>query len=547
MKATHILAMMLLISAALAHAQDSPIGFYIGDPTPSSAKPMYDAFVKAVKHQPASTSLFIDYREPIWSPGTYDPKWRNNAHWAADNLARLVSSEFLDRLDEQGHSTFIPVIAVGLTDDPTVFGLHLPADHPEHGRYNEAAAIAMMKDVAEGKYDIDDPSAARYRVWPAILDAFKNKGFNQLYLRIGWEQNGNWYGWRVCSEATKNAYITAWRHVADLAHRYAAEHGMNIRTVWSPIASLANYGVPEEESYPGDAYVDVIAPTAYSPIWNPTRSKDRSNYYDWSTQQDVSLAAWLSNPANRRQLWDFPSADYWNPRRGWGVPAAIAFARSHSKPFGLSETGTGNLGVTTRGGGPADEGDYPMYLAQRLSPALAQGLQLELIDIWAEGSGDDGNNFLSGSRPLEAMAWKDFVAIIHAAQQQKNVAATRPAYASSTASSANSAAKIADGNFATFWKSATSPEKQWIYVDLGRRYTVSRLKLTWGEGHASSYQIQTLISGTTWTNIYSTVNGDGGIDEVGGLTGLGRYVRIFATRRGAGASGYELREVEVYP
>jgi hypothetical protein len=539
--------MTLLIATSLARAQDSPIGFYIGEPTPSSAKSTYDAFVKAVRHQPASTSLFIDYREPIWSAGTYDPKWRNNANWAAGELARLVSSEFLDRVDEQGHSTFIPVVAVGLTDDPTVFGLNLPADHPEYGKYNEAAAIAMMNDVAAGKYDIDDPSTARYRVWPAILEAFKNKGFKQLYLRIGWEQNGNWYGWRVRSEATKIAYIAAWRHVADLAHRYAAEHGMSIRTVWSPSASFSNYGVPEEESYPGDAHVDVIAPTAYSPIWNPTRSQDRSSYYDWSTQQDVSLATWLSSIANRRKIWDYPSADYWNPTRGWGIPAAIAFAQSRSKPFGLSETGTGNAGVTTRGGGPVDDGDYPLYLAQRLSPALAQGLQLELIEIWAEGSGSDGKNFLSGSRPLEAAAWKEFVAITHAAQRLRNVAATRPAYASSVASSTNSAAKIADGNLSTFWKSATSPEKQWIYVDLGQRYTVSRLRLDWGAGYASHYQIQTLISGTNWTNIYATANGDGGIDEIVGLAGLGRHVRVFATRRGAGASNYELKEMEVYP
>ena len=547
MKATHILAMMMLVASSLVSAQDSPIGFYIGDPTPSSAKPAYDAFVKAVRHQPVSTSLFIDYREPIWSAGTYDPKWRNNANWAAGNLARLVSPEFLNLVDDQGHSKFIPVIAVGLTDDPTVFQLSLPADHPQYGQYNEAAAIAMMNDVANGKYDLDDPSTARYRVWPEIFEAFKNKGFKQLYLRIGWEQNGNWYGWRVCSEATKNAYIAAWRHVADLAHRYAAQNGMTIRTVWSPIASFSNYGVAEEESYPGDAYVDVIAPTAYSPIWNPTRSKDRTSYYDWSTHTDVSLATWLSSVANRRQIWDYPSADYWNPTRGWGIPAAIAFAQSRSKPFGLSETGTGNFGVTVRGGGPADEGDYPIYLAQRLSPALAQGLQLELIDIWAEGSGSDGKNFLSGSRPLEATAWKEFANIIHAAQRQRNLALTRPAYASSVASSTNSAHKITDGDSATFWKSAGSPEKQWIYVDLGQRYTVSRLRLTWGESYASHYQIQTLISGTTWTNIHSTVNGDGGIDEISGLTGLGRHARIFATRRGTSASGYTLKEVEVYP
>lgn len=546
MKAMHMLAMTLLVASFSTHAAESPIGFYIGDPTPSSAEPAYDAFVKAVKHKPVSTSLFIDYREPIWSAGTYDPKWRNNAAWAAGNLAQLVSVDFLNLVDEQGHATFIPVIAVGLTDDPTAFQLDLPTNHPEHGKYSEAAAAAMMTDIANGKYDEDDASAGRHRVWPAIFDAFKNKGFKRFYLRIGWEQNGNWYGWRVCSEATKAAYIAAWRHVANLAHRYALQNGMSIKTVWSPSASFSNHGIAEEDSYPGDAYVDVIAPTAYSPIWNPTRSQDGTHYYDWTTQRDVSLEIWLANAANRRRLWDYPSADYWNPTRGWGLPAAIAFAQSRAKPFGLSETGTGNFGVTTRGGGPADEGDYPIYLAQRLSRALAQGLRVELIDIWAQGSGSDGKNFLSGARPLEATAWKEFTNILHAAQLRKNVASARTAYASSVASGASSPAKSTDGDYGTSWVSAGNPEKQWIYVDLGQRYTVSRVKLAWGAGYASHYQLQTLINGTTWTNIFSTTRGDGGIDEIIGLEGLGRYVRVFATRR-SGSTGYALQEFEVYP
>lgn len=533
--------------ALYAQQPSSPIGFYIGDPTPAIAKPAYNAFVKTVKHKPTSTSLFIDYREPIWSAGAYEPKWRNNANWAAGQLGQLVSSQHLNLRDPAGNATFIPVIAVGLTDDPTVFNLNLPSDDPKYGRYDEAAAVRMMMDVANGKYDLDDPQSGRYQVWPAIFDAFRNQGFNTLYLRIGWEQNGNWYGWRVCSEATKQAYIAAWRHVANLAHRYAAQHGMTIKTVWSPAASFANYGIAEQDSYPGDAYVDVIGPTAYSPVWNPTRSKDRNAYYDWASKQDVSLDTWLARASNRRQIWDYPSADFWNPTRGWGIPAAIAFALARGKPFALSETGTGNFGVTTRGGGPADEGDYPIYLAERLSPALAQGMELEFIDIWAEGSGADNKNFLSGARPQEAVAWKEFAAIIYAAQQKRNIAAARPAYASSNAGGAYSAAKSVDGNAQTYWKSAADAEKQWIYFDLGQRYTISRVQLTWGAGFPSHYQIQTLVSGTTWTNIYSTTIGDGGTDDIAGLTGLGRNIRIFATKRGSAMKAYELKEIEVRP
>jgi hypothetical protein len=491
--------------------------------------------------------VFVDYREPIWSPGTYDAKWRNNATWAAGNLAALCSVEYLNRLDAEGRPTLVPIVSVGLTDDPTAYQLKLAADDPNYGVYSEAAAVAMMNDVANGKYDMDDLANGRYRVWPAIFDAFRNKGFRKIYLRIGWEQNGNWYGWQVRSEATRVAYIAAWRHVANLAHSYARTYGMTIETMWSPSAAYANYGVSEESSYPGDEYVDIVAPTAYSPIWNPTRSRDKTAYHDWSTGLNVSLADWLANPVNRRQIWDYPAADSWNPKRGWGIPAAISFALARSKRFGLSETGTGNFGVTRSGGGPADEGAYPIYLGERLAAAVAQGLEIEVIEIWPQASGADRLTFLSGERPLEANAWAEFGVMMAVAQSPLNLAKGKKAYPSSTESSTYSAAKVTDGSLTTSWRSLAGTDKQWIYVDLGQRYSISRVRLTWDAAFASEYTIQVHVSGNTWQTIYKTTTGDGYVDDIRGSSTVGRMVRVFATKRGSTLRNYSLEEFEIYP
>lgn len=546
--AARLLGLWALACALCAHAQQSDkIGFFVGDATPSTAAPAYRSFVDTVRQTPNSTNVFIDYREPIWSPGTYDAKWRNNAAWAAGNLAQLCSANHLNRLDAEGRPTLIPIVSVGLTDDQTAYQLTLPADNPARGAYSEAAAIAMMNDVANGKYDLDDPGQSRYRVWPAILDTFKTKGFRKIYLRIGWEQNGNWYGWQVRSEAARVAYIAAWRHVADLAHAYADANGMTIETMWSPSASYANYGVSEESSYPGDSYVDIVAPTAYSPIWNATRSRDKTAYHDWSSGLNVTLADWLANPANRRRIWDYPSADYWNPSRGWGVPAAIDFALARSKRFALSETGTGNFGVTTAGGGPVDEGDYPTYLGERLSAAIANGLQLEVVEIWPQATGSDRLTFLSGSRPQEATGWKEFGAVLAVAQSPSNLAKGRKAYPSSSESSQYAAANATDGIAATAWRSRAGSDKEWIYVDLGQRYPFSRVRLTWDAAYALEYTIQTLVSGTTWATLYKTSSGDGGVDDVRGLNGLGRQIRIFGLKRGSPLRNYSLQEIEIYP
>jgi hypothetical protein len=537
-----------LACAFNAHAQDqfTGTGLFIGDFTPSKAQPRYESFVRLVKQRPNSTNVFIDYREPIWSAGSYDAQWKNNAAWATGELAKLISAEHLNRLDAEGRPDITPLVSIGLTDDHRAYRLNLPANDPNYGKYSEAAAVQMMRDIAGGKYDVDDPATGRHRVWPAILDSFRNKGFRKLYLRMGWEQNGNWYGWQVRSEATRTAYIAAWRNVATLAHNYATAHGMTIQTVWSPTASYANAAVAAESSYPGDSYVDIIAPTAYSPIWNATRSADNTAYYDWESNTNVSLSQWLANPENRRQLWDYPATDRWNAKRGWGIPAAISFAIAHSKPFGLSETGTGNAGVTTRGGGPADEGAYPIYLAQRLAAGMKQGLQVRMVEIWAQKSGSDGATFLSGSRPLEATGWKEFGGIMAAVQAEKNVAKGRPTSASSS-QSGSATASTTDGSTSTRWSSATGADKQWIHVDLGQRYPISRVRLSWDAAHASEYTIQTLTSGTTWTTIYRTTAGNGGVDDIRNLSGFGRYVRVFAHKPGTQMNKYSLREIEVYP
>lgn len=543
--AARLLGLWMSMVAVAAHAQQfDKLGFFVGEATPASAAPAYRAFVEKVQQIPNSTNIFIDYREPIWSAGTYDAKWRNNATWAAGNLAQLCSVEYLNRLDAEGRPTLIPIVSVGLTDDPTAYQLNLPEGDPNRGVYSETAAIGMMNAVAAGKYDFD--GTERYRVWPAIFDAFKNKGFRKIYLRIGWEQNGNWYGWQVRSEATRIAYILAWRHVANLAHSYASANGMVIETMWSPSASYANYGLSEESSYPGDTYVDIVAPTHYSPIWNPTRSRDNTAYHDWTSGQNVTLADWLANAANRRVIWDYPAADYWNPTRGWGLPAAIDFALAHSKRFALSETGTGNFGVTRSGGGPVDEGDYPIYLGERLAAAVARGLELEVVEIWAQASGADKQTFLSGARPLEATSWKEFGTILAAAQSPRNLAKGRKAYPSSTESSTYSAAKVTDGNTSTAWRSVAG-DKQWIYVDLGQRYSISRARLTWDTAYASEYTIQVQVSTNNWATIYKTTAGDGGVDDIRGLSGVGRFIRVFATKRGTTARNYGLKEFEIYP
>ncbi|MFI5928599.1 ThuA domain-containing protein [Micromonospora sp. NPDC051543] len=124
-----------------------------------------------------------------------------------------------------------------------------------------------------------------------------------------------------------------------------------------------------------------------------------------------------------------------------------------------------------------------------------------------------------------------------------NLAKGKPARASSY-EGAFVAANAFDGVAGTRWGSAFG-DPQWIDVDLGATYALSRVKLTWEAAYGSAYQIQTSTDGVTFTTIRTVTGGDGGVDDLTGLTGSGRYVRLLGTGRGT-AWGYSLYEFEVY-
>lgn len=120
-----------------------------------------------------------------------------------------------------------------------------------------------------------------------------------------------------------------------------------------------------------------------------------------------------------------------------------------------------------------------------------------------------------------------------------------------TASSASSccvAKNAVDGSTSTRWASTAGKDPSWIYVDLGAVYQISRVQLTWDKSCATAYQIQTSTDHATWTDVFATTSGKGGVENHTGLTGTGQYVRVLGTHRcRTGARyGYSLQEFDVY-
>jgi hypothetical protein len=107
------------------------------------------------------------------------------------------------------------------------------------------------------------------------------------------------------------------------------------------------------------------------------------------------------------------------------------------------------------------------------------------------------------------------------------------------------ASNATDGNLGSRWSSLFS-DSEWLYVDLGSVYTINRVVLRWETAYGRGYKIQVSSDTSSWSDVYTTTTGDGGVDALPlAAPASGRYVRMLGTQR-ATAYGYSLWEFEVY-
>jgi endoglucanase Acf2 len=120
-----------------------------------------------------------------------------------------------------------------------------------------------------------------------------------------------------------------------------------------------------------------------------------------------------------------------------------------------------------------------------------------------------------------------------------------PATASSVENGGTLPSYAVDGNSSTRWSTQFS-DPQWIYVDLGSTYNISEVKLNWETAAGKDYQIQVSTDATNWTTIKTvTGNTTSGVHDYPGLSGSGRYVRMYGTARTT-QYGYSLFDFSVY-
>ena len=126
-----------------------------------------------------------------------------------------------------------------------------------------------------------------------------------------------------------------------------------------------------------------------------------------------------------------------------------------------------------------------------------------------------------------------------------DLALNQPVQASSVENGAYPASNAVDGNSGTRWSSQFS-DPQWISVDLGSVYNITEVKLNWETAAGKDYLIQVSSDASNWTTIQTvTGNTTAGVHDYTGLSGTGRYVRVYGTAR-LTQYGYSLYDLNVY-
>ena len=296
------------------------LGAYIGFPdiynsqTQAAATSQWNSLVKGIGQTPTMMLTYVDKEHPV-------SQWISDQQWAS---ASWKATPWL-----QGVTPIIGLPMAGLGQDSNT----------------------AFRAIASGAWD---------STINGIFKAWSSAGYTNLYLRPGWEMNGDWYSWGVTNSNATN-FVAAFQHIADLAHNFS---GAQIKVVWNPnVGDPSNMGVPVTSYYPGDKYVDIVALDIYgSPIDTNTVPGNASH-----GSSDFTLGA------------------------------AVAFAKAHNKPFALGETG-------------GTDASFPTNLAKVVAAA---GVTVDFVGLWHMSDGF--GNLTWSQNATTAAAWRNAFSTISSA------------------------------------------------------------------------------------------------------------------------------------
>jgi hypothetical protein len=176
---------------------------------------------------------------------------------------------------------------------------------------------------------------------------------------------------------------------------------------------------------------------------------------------------------------------------------------------------------------------------QQLRKLPIQGLPLALTLLLAACGGGSADSTANAPRTLSAMKVQG--GAVAAAETALTPAS---AIASSSERGDLSGAAAIDHNEGTRWSSGFSDD-QWLTLDFGSTQTITRVRIDWENAHATQYLLQVSDDNSNWTTIKTVDNSQGGTEDLTGLNGQGRYLRMQGVKRSTNY-GYSIFEIQAF-
>ena len=169
------------------------------------------------------------------------------------------------------------------------------------------------------------------------------------------------------------------------------------------------------------------------------------------------------------------------------------------------------------------------------------GLPLALTLLLAGCGGGDSQSPVA---QMESASKSLFRSVAGAFDDAETVLTPKKATASSAERGDLDAPAAIDGDTGTRWGSGFTDD-EYLVLDFGQSETITRVRIDWENAHASSYLLQVSEDGNDWKTIKQVDNSQGGVEDLTGLNGQGRYLRMQGIKR-AGQYGYSILEIQAY-
>jgi Glycosyl hydrolase family 26 len=247
-----------------------------------------------------------------------------------------------------------------------------------------------LAQIAAGQYD------SHYKT---LADRLVQYGMQSIYLRPGWEMDGGWYPWNAKAGSGKEAsFAAAYRRIVQVMR--ARQPTATWKFVFAPtdyvghvpVSAIASY---LESIWPGNAYVDVVAPTIYDQCWN---SIDGSSLYypPGSNRLDRQKKVWAIRAAR--------------------LSAMKSFATSHGKPMGTHEWGLMSW-LDHKGNAGHGGGDNPYFIEKMYEFMVANNfVAAGYFDVKTGQPSDHRLGPLNPNHPLSGAKYKQLFGAIGSVQ-----------------------------------------------------------------------------------------------------------------------------------